>query len=168
MELVKEFGIDIRLLTAQIVNFLIILYLLKRFAYKPILEVLKKREEMIKDSLAKAQETQRLFEKAQEEEKKMLNKAYEQASQILEETKREQENMLLESEKITKKRVDKMMQEAKVQITFETQQAEENLTGRVSELALKILKKALSEHVSNKEQEIFMQNVVKNLRKKIN
>ena len=56
MEIIKNFGIDPLLLIAQIVNFLIIFYILKRFALKPILDILKKRENTIKEGLREAEE----------------------------------------------------------------------------------------------------------------
>ncbi|MBU2632677.1 F0F1 ATP synthase subunit B, partial [Patescibacteria group bacterium] len=49
MEIVKQFGLDPVLLVAQIVNFLILLFILKKLLYKPVLELLKKREDTIKE-----------------------------------------------------------------------------------------------------------------------
>ena len=60
----EAFGIQPLLLAAQIVNFLILAYILKRFLYKPVLEVLKKREKKIKDGLQAAEEGQAFLDKA--------------------------------------------------------------------------------------------------------
>jgi len=51
MEILKEFGIQPTLLLAQIVNFLIILFVLKKFFYKPIIKVLDARKKRIEVSL---------------------------------------------------------------------------------------------------------------------
>ena len=51
MELLKDFGFDPILLTAQIINFLIVLVVLKKFMYKPVLDMLKKRENDIKKGI---------------------------------------------------------------------------------------------------------------------
>ena len=75
MEILKNLGFDPVMLAAQIVNFLIILYLLKRFLYKPILEMLKKREDSIKEGLKQAEEARITLEKTLQEEKKILSKA---------------------------------------------------------------------------------------------
>lgn len=62
-ELVEQLGLDWRLLLSQAVNFLILLALLRQFAYKPLLKVLKERRERIEGGLAKAEEAeQRLLE----------------------------------------------------------------------------------------------------------
>jgi F-type H+-transporting ATPase subunit b len=56
MEILKTFGFDPILLGAQIINFLIIFYLLKRFLYKPVLGMLKTREDKIKEGIKQAEE----------------------------------------------------------------------------------------------------------------
>ena len=56
MEILENFGLNPMLLIAQIVNFLIVLFILKKFLYKPVLEMLKKRQTTIKDGLKQAEE----------------------------------------------------------------------------------------------------------------
>jgi F-type H+-transporting ATPase subunit b len=48
MEILNQFGLDWKLFIAQIVNFLVIAYIFKRFLYKPILDALHKRNDAIK------------------------------------------------------------------------------------------------------------------------
>ena len=55
MEFLKEFGIQPTLLIAQIVNFLIILFILKKFFYKPIIKLLDDRKKKIEESLKNAE-----------------------------------------------------------------------------------------------------------------
>lgn len=62
-ELVEQLGLDWKLLLSQAVNFLILLVLLRRFAYKPLLKVLKERRAKIEGGLEKAEEAEaRLLE----------------------------------------------------------------------------------------------------------
>ena len=51
-ELIKNFGIDWKLLVAQVVNFAILFFLLKKFAYGPVLAILRKRAAGIKEGIA--------------------------------------------------------------------------------------------------------------------
>ncbi|MCL5434940.1 MAG: ATP synthase F0 subunit B, partial [Patescibacteria group bacterium] len=87
MEILKNFGFDPAMLAAQIVNFLIILYLLKRFLYKPVLEMLKKRSDAIQEGIKQAEEARITLEKTLEEEKKILLKAKDEAKQVMEDSK---------------------------------------------------------------------------------
>lgn len=59
MELVEQLGLDWRLLLSQAVNFLILLVLLRQFAYKPLLKVLKERRAKIEGGLEKAEEAEK-------------------------------------------------------------------------------------------------------------
>src|ERR1035437_2709692 len=83
MEILKNFGFDPILLVAQIVNFLIILFLLKKFLYKPVLDMLKKRKDDIEKGVKDAEEGRLTLEKALEEEKKILRIAQEQSKKII-------------------------------------------------------------------------------------
>src|SRR3989344_4208301 len=89
MEFLQTLGFDPIMLGAQILNFLIILYLLKRFLYKPVLDIVKKRENKITQGLKDAEDAQKALDKALEEEKKILSKASENAKKIIENAKEE-------------------------------------------------------------------------------
>ena len=56
-EFFDQFGIDWKLLLSQLVNFTLILIILRIFVYKPLLKILKKRKEKIEEGLAKAEES---------------------------------------------------------------------------------------------------------------
>jgi len=87
MELIENFGLNPILLGAQIVNFLIILFILKKFLYKPILTTLEKRKATIKEGLDKTEEVRIRLEETIEKEKRILRTAQEQARKILDEAR---------------------------------------------------------------------------------
>ena len=58
-ELIQNFGLDWRLLLAQAVNFFILLFLLKRFAYGPILNALKTRKTKIEEGIRFGKEAEK-------------------------------------------------------------------------------------------------------------
>lgn len=168
MEIIQKFGIDPWLLGAQIVNFFIILYLLKRFAYKPILLALKTREEKIKKGLQDAEESRQLLEKATTREHEILRKANNEAKKLLDGTRSQQEAMLAQAEESTKKVAEKMLKEAREQISFESREAERRLSAHVSELAMHFLQKSIKELFNENEQEVIMRTALKNMSGKKN
>lgn len=161
MELIKNFGLDLVLLAAQIVNFLIILYILRKFLYKPILKTLEKRKLLIKEGLDKTEEVRIRLEETIEKEKRILKTAQEQAKIILEEAKKESLELHRIAEDETKIKADRMLLVAREQISFETKEAEKRLTLQVSRLAIDFLQKATEELFSKKDQELVMKNVLK-------
>ena len=113
MEIIKEFGVDPLLLTAQIVNFLIILFILKKFVFKPVLDVLKKRENEIKYGLRAAQECQEKLEEAEEKERGILKNAKIEAGKLIEDAKLQAIEVSKKIEEKTRKETEDMVLNAK-------------------------------------------------------
>ncbi|MBI4080364.1 MAG: F0F1 ATP synthase subunit B [Candidatus Levybacteria bacterium] len=165
MEIVREFGVNPYLLFAQVVNFLIIFYVLKRFAYKPILQMLKNREETIKKSLKQAEETQKLLEETERKEREILKKAREEAKQMIEEAKKDQETLSQKAHEETRKQAEKMIQDARTQIALETKGVEKRLSTQVTRLAIDFLQKSLPEVLTGDEQEVVMKQALRKIKK---
>lgn len=168
MEIFKTFGLDPILTIAQIVNFLIILYVLKRFLYKPLFKILKKREELVRESVKKAEDSAKLLAKAQDQEKETIKKAQETAKQIIKDAKDQSEEILKQAEVTTKQQTDKMIQDAKEQIALETSQAQAKLDTYVVNLSLNLLRKSLPNVFSEKEQSEIIEKAMKEMQKQPN
>lgn len=167
MEILKDFGINWMLLAAQIVNFLIILYILKRYLYKPIFKVIKKREESIKEGLKQAEETRILLERTASREKEVLKKAQEESRKLLEETKKQRDEIFKATEVSAQKRASQIMEEAKKQISFETANAQKDLTMKISGLAVEFLKKSSEALFSEEDQEKIIKNAINKMGKRV-
>src|SRR4030042_5711258 len=109
MEFLQQLGFDPIMVGAQILNFLIIFYLLKRFLYKPVLDMVKKREEKITQGLKDAEDGNKALEKALEEEKKILTKAQDNAKKIIEDAKTEAGILALDIENNSKAQTEKLI-----------------------------------------------------------
>ncbi len=168
MELIKNFGVEPVLLIAQIINFLIILYVLKRFAYKPVLTLLKKREETIRMGLKQAEEARILLEKAGEKEAEILKKAQAEAKKLQQETLKKSEELAKRLEEESRKRADLILKEAKEQIGQEAKKAEKNLQVYTTNLAMLFLKKAASNLFSERDQKTVLKDVLKKMKGKNN
>lgn len=166
MEILKNFGFDPVMLVAQIINFLIIFYLLKRFMYKPVLEMLKKREDSIAKGIKQADEARATLERTLEQEKKILTKASDEGKKILEEAKNQAKQVAIEIEENTKKQTEKMIQEAKQQIEQDSKEIEKRLSEKVSVLALNMLTKSLEGTIGAKEQKQIITKTLKNIKKR--
>lgn len=165
MEILKNFGFDPVMLAAQIVNFLIILFLLKRFLYKPLLDMLQKRQDAIKEGVRQAKEAQEMLEKTLEQEKAILIKAQTEARSIVEDAKLQAQEVSSEIEANTKKQTEKMLEEAKLQIEQESKQMEQRLSEKVSTLALDMLSKSLEGLLSEKEQKQIVGKAMQQIKK---
>lgn len=86
MEALESLGIDWRLIIAQVINFLVLLFLLKKFLYGPIIDILESRQKKIQDGLENFDRSEQELEKARIEAKKIISEANEKASKITQET----------------------------------------------------------------------------------
>lgn len=78
-ELLHNFGVDWKLLLAQVVNFAILFFLLKKFAYKPVLAMLRKRTEEIRQGFAMRAEAEKTLGEIEEIKTKAAQEAQEEA-----------------------------------------------------------------------------------------
>lgn len=167
MDIIKEFGINYYLLVAQLVNFLIILYLLKRFAYKPIFQMLQKRKNEIATGMKNAAEAKIALEKALEEEKKILKKAQESAQTILEDAKSQADEVIGSAREETKVQVARMIQDAKDQIDRDARDMEKRLALSSAELAVEMIEKSVKDIFTGKEQKEAVSKMAKKLTGKL-
>ena len=167
MEIFKQFGVNPVLLIAQIINFLIILYLLKKFFYKQILDVLKKREEEIKKGLQSAEEGNLLLQKAKEEEQKILSKASIQAEKIIKNAKEQSSELKKDLEEKTKERIEKMLLDANHEIERKTLETEKKLSDNILKIAISVLEKTIPSLLNKKEQDEIMKRAIQKISKRI-
>jgi F-type H+-transporting ATPase subunit b len=165
MDILKNFGVDPVMLGAQIINFLIIFYLLKKFLYKPVLGMLKKREDKIQEGLKQAEEARLTLEKTLEEEKKILTRAQDEAKKIIEESRAQATAVSRDVEENTKKQAEKILLEAKEQIERDAKDTERRLSEKVSVLAADMLTKSLQGVFGEKEQKQIAGKAFKQIKK---
>jgi len=85
----KELGIEPILLLAQIINFGIIVFLLKKFLYKPVLTMLDKRRKEIEKGLELTEKAKTEQEKFEKKRDTLLDEARKQAKSIIDEAKKQ-------------------------------------------------------------------------------
>jgi F-type H+-transporting ATPase subunit b len=156
MQIFKEFGVNPVLLVAQIINFLIILVVLKKFMYKPVLQMMKKREAEIKKGLDDSQKAEEKLKEAEEREKQIIQKAQEKAEKIVGDAKLQASELVAESELNAKAASEKILAEAEAKISQETSEAEEKLTKNIGKIAIALLEKSLVGVFGSKEQKTIL------------
>lgn len=83
----EQFGFQKQLFVSQVISFVIVCFLLHRFAYKPILKVLEERRQKIADSLANVEKIKADLANAQSKAQEILTQASQQATKAIEEAR---------------------------------------------------------------------------------
>ncbi len=122
-DLFSQLGIDVRLLIAQAVNFLILLVVLYAVMYKPLMEIIRKRTERIAEGLANAAAAEVALAEADSYKDMRIREAEEAAVRMFKE--KEAEANVLKAEKVveTQVQIDALTSRAKERIKRDHQEA---------------------------------------------
>jgi len=127
-----QFGVDWWKLISQMISFSIVVFVLNKYAYKPILDVLAERRARIAEGIAKAEESRKQLASAQEEANVIISKASTDAQKIIDDAKasakalqeREAQRATMEAEQIINKAKQAADREhAKMLVTLKKQVA---------------------------------------------
>lgn len=144
--------------------FLIVLFLLKKFAWKPILSALDEREKGIADSLASAEKVRNEMSNMKSEHEQLLNQAREERTLLLKEAKETKEKIVNEAKDAAKEEANKIMVEARQQIEFQKNAAIVDVKNQIGSLVIEVAEKVLRKELSNKEEQ---NNYIKKLAEEI-
>jgi len=144
-------------------TFVVLLIILRAYAWKPILKNLQTREDTISQSLERAEEAKREAQRILEENKKNLAKADEMAQQVLREARELAERIRSESVSKTHLESNKLIEKARGEIEHDKQLAMTQLHGLVAELAVKAAEKILNEAIDEAKQKKIVESFIKSL-----
>jgi F-type H+-transporting ATPase subunit b len=165
MEFLGKLGIDFKLLIAQIINFLVLLWLLKILLYKPILRKLKERAKKAEEIAKGEKEIQRKKEEIQKKEEEIIQKAKEKTKQILEEgeeiSKKEKERILKRAEEEVREILKNAREKAEVEVEKMKAKEKEEILKKAKET----LEKVLSESFSRALHQKYLKEVIEELEK---
>ena len=165
MELLNKLGIDWKLLIAQIVNFLILFLILKKFLYGPVLDILEKRQKRVEKSLKDAAKIDENLAAAKQDYEKEVLLGKKQASVIIENAKIEAEKQKKAKTAEAKSEVEKIIKEAKEEIRLERQDMMKGLKSELSDLVLLASKKLTSQTLDKKTHQKLIDEAISDLQK---
>lgn len=126
-----------------VLNVLVLFVGLKVLLFKPVLNVIRQREEMIKNQLADAAEKEKTAEQLKNDYQTKLKNADQKAERIIAEAKaRAEEEQRLAAEK-TKEETERMLEKARVDIRTEQEQAKKEVQADIAILAMEAARKIM-------------------------
>ena len=137
----------------QILIFLLLVFLLKKFAWKPILDAVNEREEGIKNALLSAENAKRDMQNLKSDNEKLLAEARVERDVILKEAREIKDKIISEAKDDAQIQAGKMIEQAKAAINSEKNAAMAELKNQVSSLSIAIAEKVLKDELSNKESQ---------------
>jgi F-type H+-transporting ATPase subunit b len=164
MELITKLGIDPTLLIAQVINFLVLFFILKKLIYKPLLNLFDKRKKMIEKNVEDTKKIEERLEKLEEERKTILSDASKEAMTIVESAKKEAEKEREEALVKAKKEISTLAERYREQLATEKAGMIRELRAEMAELIVAGSQKILQKEFSGEAQKKLMDAVNEELK----
>ena len=146
-----------------IITFLLLLVLLARYAWKPLLAFLASREETIKTSLENAQTAKKELERIQQESAQIIRKAHGEAESIVSRSWSDAEKVREEMKQKAKTEADAIVKESQRQIELETGRALRQIRSEVADLSIAIASKVIQRNVSKEDNSRLIEDTLKQI-----
>jgi F-type H+-transporting ATPase subunit b len=134
----------------QTLIFLLLVFLLRKFAWKPILDAVNEREEGIKNALLSAEIAKRDMQNLKSDNEKLLAEARVERDVILKEAREIKDKIVSEAKEEAQVQAGKMIEQAKAAINSEKNAAMADLKNQVSNLSIEIAEKVLRSELADK------------------
>lgn len=144
---------DIGLLFWMLVSFGIVLFILKKFAWKPILKSLDERNTSIQDALDQAKKAREEMSSLKADHEKIIAEAKSERDNILKEAREIKDKMIAEAKERASKEADKLVASARENINNEKMAAITELKNQVAHLSIEIAEKILKQELSEKDKQ---------------
>ncbi|HRY63664.1 MAG TPA: F0F1 ATP synthase subunit B [Patescibacteria group bacterium] len=160
--LTEVLGIDWKLFVAQLINFGLVLFVLWRWVYKPLVKILNERTKKIEKSLKEAQEIGRRLDETKEEQENILAEARKEAAVILDQAEKgavENKNKMVEE---AEAHINKQLEVARQKLSEEKEKISREIKVEVADMVEAALVKIIPEHLDSKaDKKIIKQTLEK-------
>jgi F-type H+-transporting ATPase subunit b len=162
MELVTP---DIGLVFWTTLCFAILLFILRKFAWKPILEAISERERSIEDSLSKAEAAKEEMARLTNENEALLKQAYAERDVILQEARKLKDKIVSEAKEAAHTEGARMIENARLEINMQKALAIADVKNQVATLSIEIAEKVLRKQFEDaKKQDALVTELLKEVK----
>ena len=154
---------EIGLIVWMTIAFLIVFFILAKYAWKPIMNALKQREQSIDEALHEAEKAREEMKKLKAGNEELLKKAKEEREEILKEARKMSDKIVDEAKSNAEVEANRIIEEAKEKIHYERMAAVTELKNEVANLSIEIAEKVLKQELSdsNKHQQLIKEQLEK-------
>lgn len=151
-KLIEDFSLGLFFWMA--VLFLALLFLLRKFAWKPILDSVNEREEGIKNALASAEDAKKEMQNLQASNEQLLKEARAERDALMKEAREIKDKMIGDAKEEAKEVAAKLIQNAQASIEQEKQAALSELKHQVAELSIGIAETVVKKELASKDDQL--------------
>lgn len=151
-KLISEFSLG--LFFWQSLIFIGLLFMLRKFAWKPILDAVNDRENSIKDALASAEAARDEMKNLQSDNQRILKEARAEKESLLKEARATRSELINNAKEEAQEEAQKILSQAQNAIQSEKRAAVKELKEQVGSIAMEIAEKVLQKELENKDRQL--------------
>ena len=153
-------GINLKIFIAQLVNFIVVLLVLWKWVYTPLVKLLDDRASRIEKSMKQTQEIEERLAQSEQEQKKLIVQARTEAASVLEQARAEAEKRKKDLIDSAKQEVQRVVVQGKEQLQAEKVTMIKGAKSEIVEIAISAAEKILKESIDQKSSQKFAKEVV--------
>nr|WP_286168645.1 F0F1 ATP synthase subunit B [Roseburia sp. 1XD42-34] len=148
-------------MAVQLFFFLLLLFLVKKFAWGPVMNMMQKREEYVANEIEAAEKSRLDAEKASKEAHERLKQTKQEAQKIIEDAKEAGQKQEQEIIRIARDEANRLKESAQADIQNEKEKALQALQDKVASLSVLIATKVIEKEIDEKDQEKLIHEYIK-------
>jgi F-type H+-transporting ATPase subunit b len=160
-QILANLGFDWRIALANLVNFLVIVFILTKFAFKPIEKTVKEREDKIKKGIEDAERSTTELQMSKQTSEKLVLEAGKEANRIIASAQKESEKIIAEGKLLQEDQAKQILAKANKVIQQERQSMMQDLKKEVVDLVIMATGKFVKEDMTKEKQEEIVKRLIK-------
>ena len=160
--MLESLGVNIGAVIWHLINFVLLIVLLTKFLYKPILKMLDDRSTRIRESLAQAEAVRAETARLEAESRSILDEARRQGQESLAQANRNAERIVAEARQAAQQEAERLVERARGEMTRERDQAFQELREQIAELAVsaagRVINRSLDDQAHRELVRDFLQS----------
>ena len=145
------------------ITFFILLGILQKYAFRPIMESLQKREREIREALENADKAKAQLAQIEDEKQRILNEAKNQAAQIIDQSRKTARDLAGDIEAKSREHAQQIIQSAHEEIVSEKQRILKSLRQESAEVAISLASKIIQENMDQEKNRRLVQEAIEQL-----
>ena len=162
-DIAYTFGVDWPMLVAQSINFLIVAFIIWKFAFSNVLSTIKEREKQISDSLKNADRIKLELEETEKKQQETLQEASLTAKQTVSEAQEKAKAFIEEQKEDARKQAEEIISKAKASMEQEREKVLKEAREEIASLVILTTSKVLEKELTEDEKSRFSKTASENL-----
>ena len=155
-----ELGFNLPVLIAQVVNFFLLLVLLRIFLYKPVLEMLDRRAQRIREGVEAADKSKERASAGEQEVARQLDASREQGQALIAQAQEAANRIQEEARSQARREGETMLERARTEIQLERDQAIAELRGEFADLTVSAAEKVIGQSLDRQAHQRLIDEVL--------